>query len=347
MKATDAGMEIEAIRKRMGKDLVILAHHYQKDEVIQHADFRGDSLKLSQCAAQEKDAKYIVFCGVHFMAETADILTEAGQKVILPDLAAGCPMAGMAEVPDAEACLQALRDAYGDLFVPVTYVNSSAAIKAFCGANGGMTCTSSNADKIFREILENRKQNILFLPDEHLGRNTGNKFGLSAKDIFLWSPGMAADLLPDLPPRLIVWKGFCCVHQRFSVADVRQARASMPGVKVIVHPECCEDVVNAADDAGSTEYIIRAVQAASAGSSWAVGTEANLVQRLQLDCPEQTIVSLLPEGSYCGDMNLLDEKILLATLQSVEAGQITNQVSVSSEISVLAKAAVQRMLDLS
>jgi quinolinate synthase len=347
MKTVDAGMEIEAIRKRMGQDLVILAHHYQKDEVIQHADFRGDSLKLSQCAAQEKNAKYIVFCGVHFMAETADILTQAEQKVLLPDLAAGCPMAEMAEVPDAEACFYALREAYGDIFVPVTYVNSSAAIKAFCGANGGMTCTSSNADKIFREILENRKQHILFLPDEHLGRNTGNKFGLPAQDIFLWSPGMAADLLPATPPRLIVWKGFCCVHQRFTEADVRQARMSMPGVKVIVHPECCEDVVNAADDAGSTEYIINVVTAAPAGSKWAVGTEANLVKRLQSVCPEQTIVSLLPEGSYCGDMNLLDEAILLATLQSVEAGEITNQVAVATDIAAMAKVAVQRMLDLS
>ena len=347
METTTIGSQIEEIRQRMGSDLVILAHHYQKDEVIAHADFRGDSLKLSQCAAGAHGAKKIVFCGVHFMAETADILTEPEQEVILPDLAAGCPMAEMAEVPDAQTCLAALRSTYGDIFVPITYVNSTAAIKAFCGENGGMTCTSSNAEKIFQEILVKRGQHILFMPDEHLGRNMGNKMGLAAADILLWSPGMGAEDLPAQPPRLIVWKGFCCVHQRFSAEDVRVARQQIPGVRVIVHPECHEDVVNAADAAGSTEYIINQVTAAPAGSKWAVGTETNLVMRLRQTCPDKEVVSLLPEGSYCGDMNLLNEAKLLTTLQEVEAGQSGNRVLVAPAIAVSARLAVQRMLDLS
>ncbi|MDR3271782.1 MAG: quinolinate synthase NadA [Peptococcaceae bacterium] len=337
---------ITQVRQAFGRRLVILAHHYQKDEVIRHSDFRGDSLKLAQIAAQEKDAEFIVFCGVYFMAETADLLTSPCQKVILPDLQAGCPMADMAKPEGVAACWELLREAYGDRFVPVAYINSNADIKAFCGREGGMICTSANAERVFERVLTPEKS-LVFLPDEHLGRNTGLRLGLRPDEILVWNyRNPDTNILPKQPPRLIVWQGFCCVHQRFRPEQIRSVREQIPGVRVIVHPECPREIVALADDAGSTGYIIQQVTDAPLGSAWAIGTEGNLIHRLVAAHPGKTIRSLNPYLSYCRNMNRLREHVLLWALENLQAGNVVNQVQVDPETAAFAALSVQRMLEM-
>lgn len=339
---------VKQIKQEMGNDLVILGHHYQKNEVFQFADFAGDSLKLSQQAA-EVDSRYIIFCGVHFMAETADILTTKEQKVILPDLKAGCSMADMADFEQTEECWEHLMPLFGDTITPITYVNSTAAIKAFCGRNGGLTCTSSNADKVLKWAFEH-KERVLFLPDEHLGRNTGVKMGIPLEQMAIYNPqtGQLEDVQCELEDvRIILWKGFCSVHQQFKPEHVHQTREQYPNMRVIVHPECSYDVVQLADDNGSTEYIIKQLRHAPAGSEWAVGTEVNLVQRLAQQFPEQKIKLLSDMICPCLTMNRIDLPHLLWTLEECLQGQAVNQISVEPDIAKDGKLALERMLDLS
>lgn len=348
LTADELNRRISAVKQDMGDKLLILAHHYQRDEIVRHADHRGDSLKLAQIAARERAAEFIVFGGVHFMAETADILTGAHQQVILPDLLAGCTMADMASLEDVENAWEILQERYEghDNIVPVTYINSSADIKAFCGRHGGLTCTSANVGKVFRHVFAQNKS-IMFLPDEHLGRNTGVQYGLSLDEILLWNPHTPEAALPGQLPRLIVWKGFCCVHQRFPLKHVTKVRQEYPGINVIVHPECPHSLVAAADYAGSTEYIIEMVHQAPAGSAWAIGTEANLVQRLVQQNPDKTVVSLNPAYSYCKSMNRLYSPGLLWALENLQRGDVVNRVQVDPETAAEALLALQRMLDLS
>lgn len=339
----------ERIRKAkadLGSKLVILGHHYQRDEVVRYADFRGDSLKLSQLAAGEKEAEFIVFCGVHFMAETADILTSTEQKVILPDLGAGCPMADMADIDDVERCWDLLTLQYKTEFVPVTYVNSTAEVKAFCGRHGGLSCTSSNAPKILRRLFSEGKS-ILFLPDEHLGRNTAMNLGLESKDMFLWNREDRDIQLPEAPPRLILWDGYCTVHQKFETQHVDSVRDKYPGIKVIVHPECSHEVVEKADLDGSTDFIIRQVTESPAGSTWAVGTEINLVQRLAQENPDKTIVSLNENACLCIMMSRISQPHLLWTLENLQQGKIVNQIKVDPSVAEDAVLALSRMLEMS
>ncbi|MDA8443178.1 MAG: quinolinate synthase NadA [Peptococcaceae bacterium] len=337
---------ITTARKSLGNQLVILGHHYQRDDVICYADYTGDSLKLSQLAAQEQAAKYIIFCGVHFMAETADILTSDAQQVILPDLQAGCSMADMADIAQVEECWEILSTNYAKDIVPVTYVNSSAEIKAFCGRHGGLTCTSSNARKVFEWAWQEDKI-ILFLPDEHLGRNTGTDLGVAQAEMLLWDPELPDRELPDVPPRLMLWHGYCSVHQRFTPEHIAQTRLTHPGIKVIVHPECSREVVQLADLNGSTEYIIRMISQAPPGSEWAIGTELNLVNRLAQLNPDKTILSLNPTMCLCVTMNRIDRPHLLWTLENLVQGKVINQISVAESTAVDAVIALQRMLAIS
>lgn len=347
MSEKDRDERIRAIKSNLGSRLVILGHHYQRDEVIRYADYRGDSLKLAQLAAQEKEAEYIVFCGVHFMAETADMLTSSEQKVILPDLEAGCPMADMAEIDDVEECWNLLKAQYSQEIIPVTYVNSSAEVKAFCARNGGMACTSSNAPKIFEKLL-GEKKSILFLPDEHLGRNTGQKWGLQDQDIMLWTRENPEEVkFPAQAPKLILWNGYCTVHQKFKTHHVDEVRRKYPGVTVIVHPECSHEVVEKADLSGSTDYIIRQISAAPAGSVWAVGTEINLVHRLAQENPDKTVVSLNENVCLCIMMSRISQPHLLAVLENLNQGKVVNQISVDRKIAADAITALNRMLELS
>jgi quinolinate synthase len=342
-----------AAKKALGERVFVLGHHYQRDEVIQFADVTGDSFKLAREAAARPEAEYVVFCGVHFMAESADILTAAHQKVILPDLAAGCSMADMARLAQVEDAWDAMTEAgIADTVVPVTYMNSSADIKAFCGRNGGAVCTSSNAevalDWAFKQKGPDSK--VLFLPDQHLGRNTAVlQLGLSLDDCVLWNPlkphgGLTADQLADA--KVILWKGHCSVHGRFSVEGVEQSRERIPGVNVLVHPECTYDVVTRADLVGSTEFIIKTVEAAPAGSSWAIGTELNLVQRLAEQHPDKNIVFLDKTVCYCATMNRIDLPHFVWAMESLVAGQEVNVIEVDAETEKWAKVALQRMLDL-
>ncbi|GAB6170858.1 quinolinate synthase NadA [Paradesulfitobacterium aromaticivorans] len=346
---------IQQAKAALRKRLVILGHHYQKDEVIRFADYRGDSLKLSQLAAREREAEYIIFLGVHFMAETADILTTAEQKVLLPDLAAGCSMADMADIDEVEECWDVIKGKYPDQeIIPITYVNSTAEIKAFCGRKGGMTCTSSNARAVFEKVMGEDKI-ILFLPDEHLGRNTGLECGIEAEEIFLWERreqdrgdqledrDMRAQELPVIAPRLILWNGFCSVHQRFTLEQINKVRSQYPDIKVIVHPECEHTVVAHSDLHGSTEYIIETVTRAPAGSSWAVGTEINLVHRLAQENPDKKIVCLNETVCMCMSMNRIHQPHLLWTLENLVQGKVVNQIRVPSEIAAEAKLALERM----
>ncbi|HVJ48489.1 quinolinate synthase NadA [Desulfitobacterium sp.] len=347
MSEQERDERIRTIKADLGSKLVILGHHYQRDEVIRYADYRGDSLKLAQLAAQEKKAEYIVFCGVHFMAETADMLTSSEQKVILPDLGAGCPMADMAELGDVEVCWNLLTTQYTQDIIPVTYVNSSAEVKAFCGRNGGMTCTSSNAPQIFTQLLGNGKS-ILFLPDEHLGRNTGLKWGLHDQDILLWNRENLEEVeLPKEAPKLILWDGYCTVHQKFEPQQVDEVRKKYPGIKVIVHPECSHAVVEKADLSGSTDFIIRQISEAPAGSIWAVGTEINLVHRLAQENPDKKIVSLNENTCRCVMMNRISQPHLLWALDNLNKGEVVNQITVDEKITADAIMALNRMLDLS
>ena len=341
-----------AAKEALGERLFVLGHHYQRDEVIQFADVTGDSFKLARDAAARPEAEYIVFCGVHFMAESADILTSPEQIVVLPDLAAGCSMADMARLAQVEDCWDALADAgIAGSVVPITYMNSSADIKAFCGRNGGAVCTSSNADVALEwAFAQKPAAKVLFLPDQHLGRNTAVlKLGMGLEDCVVWDPhrpggGVSPEDLAAA--RMILWKGHCSVHGRFSADVVDELRAKRPGLQVIVHPECTYDVVTRADLVGSTEFIIKTIEAAPAGSAWAVGTELNLVQRLAREHPDQEIVFLDRNVCYCSTMNRIDLPHLVWALESLVDGVVVNRISVDPDTEHHAQVALQRMLDL-
>jgi quinolinate synthase len=337
-------------RAKLGDQAMILGHHYQRDEVIDFADIRGDSFKLAQAAANNSGAKYIFFCGVHFMAESADILTTPAQQVILPDLSAGCSMADMAsavQVNDCWAQLEKLN--LSNKTIPITYMNSSAAIKAFTGKNGGAVCTSSNAERAMKWAFE-KGEKILFLPDQHLGRNTAVlKLGLSLNDCVIWNPwknngGLSEDQIRKA--KVILWRGHCSVHGRFSVDNIKDARTKLPDVKILVHPECQHEVVSAADVVGSTEMIIQTIEKAPAGSSWAIGTELNLVQRLANENPDKNVIFLDKTICYCSTMNRIDLPHLVWAMESLVNGKVVNQISVSPEIAKHAKVALERMLAL-
>ncbi|MGD0922902.1 MAG: quinolinate synthase NadA [Terriglobia bacterium] len=333
----------------LGSRLVILGHHYQRDEVVKFADFRGDSLKLSQLAASRVEAEYIVFCGVHFMAESADILSGEHQAVILPDLNAGCSMADMANLEQVEACWEELRNsAAGATIVPVTYINSTAAIKAFVGRNGGAVCTSSNARKVMEWALA-RGEKALFLPDEHLGRNTAFRMGIPLDAMALWNPqeeagGLSAEEIRHA--RILLWKGHCSVHQRFLPEHVERARNKVPGIRVIVHPECRWDVCQLADEVGSTEFIIKRVTEAPPGSQWAVGTEIHMINRLAKEYPDRLVVTLDDCVCLCSTMYRISPQHLCWMLESLLAGQVVNRVSVDPETKRWARVALDRMLEM-
>ena len=345
-----------AAKDALGERVFVLGHHYQRDEVIQFADVTGDSFKLARDAAGRPDAEYIVFCGVHFMAESADILTSPDQRVILPDLAAGCSMADMARLTQVEDAWDALSAAgVADSVVPVTYMNSSADIKAFCGRHGGAVCTSSNAETALEWAFEQKPDvaggaKVLFLPDQHLGRNTAVlKMGLSLDDCVVWNPhlpggGLSAEQLRDA--RVILWKGHCSVHGRFSPDVVDELRATIPDVQILVHPECQHEVVLKADLVGSTEFIIKTIEAAAPGTSWAIGTELNLVKRLATQHPDKQITFLDKTVCYCSTMNRIDLPHFVWAMESLAAGTVVNQIEVDPETEHWAKLALQRMLDL-
>lgn len=337
-------------RKALGDRAMILGHHYQRDEVIQFADITGDSFKLAQAAADNSSAEYIFFCGVHFMAESADILTSANQKVILPDLAAGCSMADMAtaaQVNDAWKVFTKL--GINSRTIPVTYMNSSAAIKSFTGENGGTICTSSNAERAMRWAFE-QGEKIFFLPDQHLGRNTAVlRLGLSLEDCVVWNPWKPNGGLTDqeiLNARVILWRGHCSVHGRFSIENIREVRTRVPGINVIVHPECQHDVVKDADVVGSTEMIIKTVTSAAPGTSWAVGTELNLVKRLAATNPDKSVIFLDKTVCYCSTMNRIDLPHLVWSMESIVEGRLVNQISVDPTTAHHARVALERMLAL-
>lgn len=339
-----------AAKAKLGDKVFVLGHHYQRDEVIQFADVTGDSFKLARDAAGRPEAEYIVFCGVHFMAESADILTTDAQQVILPDLAAGCSMADMATAEQVAECWDVLTEAgVADVTVPVSYMNSSADIKAFTGRHGGTICTSSNAKRALEWAFE-RGEKVLFLPDQHLGRNTAvREMGLSLEDCVVYNPhkpngGVTAEQLRDA--KMILWRGHCSVHGRFSVESVEDVRARIPGVNVLVHPECKHEVVAAADHVGSTEYIIKALEAAPAGSSWAIGTELNLVRRLAKAHPDKQIVFLDKTVCFCSTMNRIDLPHLVWALESLADGKVVNRIQVDRETEHFAKLALERMLAL-
>ncbi|MFA6574792.1 MAG: quinolinate synthase NadA [Nocardioides sp.] len=345
-----------AAKEALGDRVFVLGHHYQRDEVIQFADVTGDSFKLSRDAAGRPGAEYIVFCGVHFMAESADILTGSHQKVVLPDLAAGCSMADMAVLSQVEDAWDALAEAgVQEAVVPVTYMNSSADIKAFCGRNGGIVCTSSNADTALEWAFDQKAHldgggKVLFFPDQHLGRNTAVlKMGLTLDDCVVWDPhqpngGLTTQQLADAT--MILWKGHCSVHGRFTPEVVDKLRATIPGIQILVHPECTHEVVLKADLVGSTEFIIKTIEAAPAGSSWAIGTELNLVKRLANDHPDKNIVFLEKNVCYCSTMNRIDLPHLVWALESLVKGVVVNQIDVDDDTERDALVALQRMLDL-
>ena len=340
---------IVAAKAALGKRLVVLGHHYQRDEVIRHADFTGDSFKLAQAAATRPEAEFIVFCGVHFMAESADILSADHQKVILPDLNAGCTMADMAETDQVEDCWEQVTSEIGEDILPVTYMNSTAGLKAFVGRHGGAVCTSSNA----RAVLDwafRQKPRVLFFPDQHLGRNTGYRMGIPLPAMPVWDPYEPVGGLEghDLPAaRIILWKGHCSVHNRFTPDMVDRRRAQIPGVQVIVHPECRFEVAQKSDAIGSTEGIIKTVQASPAGTKWAVGTELNLVTRLARECaPEREVVSLDDCFCVCSTMFRIDPPHLLWVLENLAEGRVVNQVKVPPRTTREARIALDRMLEI-
>ena len=337
-------------KRQLGQRAVILGHHYQRESVMEFADFRGDSFKLSQLASQQQNAEFIVFCGVHFMAESADVLRRPHQTVVLPDLKAGCSMADMADLEHVEEAWERLERAHGDTIVPVTYMNSTAALKAFCGERGGVVCTSSNA----RAVLEwawSRKERVFFFPDQHLGRNTAFAMGVPLEHMAEWDY-RAEDLervnarafRPET--RVILWRGFCSVHTKFTVPQVEEARAADRAVRVLVHPECPFEVVRRADLSGSTEFIIEQVKEAAPGTHWAIGTEINLVHRLALEHPEQTIQSLQKNVCPCATMNRIDPAHLLWALENLAQGHVVNPVRVPDAVKRDARLALDRMLAL-
>ena len=339
-----------AAKAALGSRALILGHHYQRDEVIQFADITGDSFKLAQAAAQQSSAEFIFFCGVHFMAESADILTSPKQRVILPDLAAGCSMADMATANQVNQCWQELEKlGVASRTVPVTYMNSSAAIKSFTGEHGGTICTSSNAQKTLEWAFA-KAEKVLFLPDQHLGRNTAVlSLGLSLDDCVLWNPwkpmgGLTEDEIRNA--KMILWRGHCSVHGRFTRESISEVRTRIPGVQVIVHPECQHEVVVDSDVVGSTEKIIQAVSASPAGSKWAIGTELNLVSRLAQNNPDKEIVFLDKTVCYCSTMNRIDLPHLVWAMESIVAGHIVNEIKVDERVAKYSKLALDQMLAL-
>ncbi len=342
---------IRAHKRRFGRRLVILGHHYQQDDVIQFADFTGDSLKLSQLAAEQTEAKYVVFCGVHFMAESADILTDADVAVILPDLAAGCSMADMATIEQAEEAWRFLKTTTDARIVPITYVNSAAGIKAFCGAHDGACCTSGNARRVLEWALQtDRDVKVLFLPDEHLGRNTAYAMGWPLESMVVYDPnepsgGLNAEQVRAA--RFILWNGYCSVHQLFTTQQCDEVRRTDPACKIIVHPECTWQVVQNADLAGSTEYIVKTIRDAPLGSRWAVGTEIHLVNRLAQQYEGKKVVrSLAGIQCLCTTMYRIDIRHLLWALDNLAQGRIVNRVQVDPDTRRLATIALERMLQL-
>lgn len=342
----------QAAKAALGSRVFVLGHHYQRDEVIQFADVTGDSFKLAREAAARPEAEFIVFCGVHFMAESADILTGPEQKVILPDLAAGCSMADMARLAQVEDAWDALVDAgVADAVVPVTYMNSSADIKAFCGRHDGVVCTSSNAETVLNWAFDQKPDaKVLFFPDQHLGRNTAVlKLGLSLDDCVVWDPhapngGLTVDQIRDA--KVILWKGHCSVHGRFSSDVITDLRAKFPDINILVHPECTHEVVLQSDFVGSTEFIIATIEAAEPGSTWAIGTELNLVQRLARKHPDKNILFLDRNVCYCATMNRIDLPHFVWAMESLVNGVVVNQIEVDPDTEHFANLALQRMLDL-
>jgi quinolinate synthase len=339
-----------AAKKALGSQAMVLGHHYQRDEVIQFADITGDSFKLAQAAQANTSAEFIFFAGVHFMAESADILTAESQKVILPDLAAGCSMADMATAVQVDDCWNALEKlGVAGKTIPITYMNSSAAIKAFTGKNGGAVCTSSNAERAMNWAFS-KGEKVLFLPDQHLGRNTAVlKLGLKLSDCVIWNPWKANGGLTDSEiqsAKVILWRGHCSVHGRFSLQNIEDKRARVPGVKILVHPECTHEVVSNADVVGSTEAIIRTIEASEVGSKWAIGTELNLVQRLANTFKDREILFLDKTVCYCSTMNRIDLPHLVWAMESLVEGRLVNQISVEKEVAKYARLALERMLEL-
>jgi quinolinate synthase len=349
---------IGAAKETLGERLVILGHHYQRDEVIKFADFTGDSLKLARAAASRGKAEYIVFCGVHFMAESADIVCAPHQKIILPDLAAGCSMADMAAGDQLDMCWRELAEIGVPLdakdggqagVIPVTYINSSAEVKAFCGEHGGIVCTSTNARAIMAWAWE-RGERLLMLPDQHLGRNTAFKMGVPLDRMVVWDPNeIWGGLEPEQAKaaQLILWKGHCSVHTRFTVQQIAAFRQKYPNGKVIAHPECTFDVVHAADESGSTEHIIKTVRNSPPGSTWAVATEIHLVNRLRNEvAPDKTVVTLDPFGCLCSTMFRVSPNHLLWVLEGLVKGKIYNQITVPEPQKSFARLALERMLQV-
>ena len=350
LTAEELDQRIHIAKEKLGKSVTVLGHHYQREEVIKYADFQGDSFLLSQEAARLPDADYIVFCGVHFMAETACILCSPHQKVILPNITAGCSMADMAPMDDVDDAWEDLQDVLGDHggIVPITYMNSIASIKALCGRAGGAVCTSSNAGAVMEWAFQ-QSQRVLFLPDQHQGRNTGLKLGMSLDEMVVWNPfkrlgGNTPEQLRAA--KLILWQGHCAVHTRFTVKQIDAARDRYPDVTVLVHPECPMETVQAADLVGSTEFIRKAINEAPAGSKWAVGTEVSLVNRLALENPDKTIFCLDPVICPCSTMYRIHPAYVLWVLEGLIDGQVINQITVSDDIRKDAQVALERMLAL-
>jgi quinolinate synthase len=347
---------IRIAKATLGDRVVVLGHFYQREEVIVHADYVGDSFQLANAAVEHPDAEAIVFCGVHFMAETADLLSRPEQAVILPNLAAGCSMADMADIDQVEDCWEQLAEVYGDMdavdadglvpVIPVTYMNSSAAIKGFVGRHGGIVCTSSNARTVLEWAFQ-RGRRVLFFPDQHLGRNTAKAMGVPLEQMPMWNPrkplgGASVDAIDDA--RVILWHGFCSVHRRFSVEQIEKARAEHPGVRVIVHPECPMDVVDAADESGSTDYIRKAIEAATEPSVFAIGTEVNLVQRLAAEHPQHEIFCLDPVVCPCSTMYRIHPGYLAWVLEGLVDGEVRNRITVPQDVADPARLALERML---
>ena len=347
--AAELHTRIQAVKESLGDSLLILGHHYQQDEVIALADLRGDSYKLSRMAGESELCRWIVFCGVHFMAETADVLTRPEVQVLLPDLAAGCSMADMADLESVEAAWADLAELVDiNEITPVTYVNSTADLKAFCGRHGGIVCTSSNARAVLEWSFQRRKR-VLFFPDQHLGRNTAKAMGIPLDEMAVWDPrlplgGQSAETWKKT--RVALWKGHCSVHQMFKPSHVKELRERDPDIKVLVHPECMMQVVDLADLVGSTEFIIKTVEQAPAGSKWAIGTELHLVNRLAQEHPDKSIKFLSPMVCMCSTMYRIDLPHLAWTLENLAQGVVVNQVKVPEATASWAKVALQRMLDV-
>ncbi len=354
--ASDAELDarIRAAKATLGDRAVVLGHFYQRDEVVAYADFVGDSFQLANAALTRPDAEAIIFCGVHFMAETADILSRPDQAVILPNLAAGCSMADMADIDSVTECWEQLEELFGTEpdadgrvpVIPVTYMNSSAALKGFCGEHGGIVCTSSNAATVLEWAFE-RGQRVLFFPDQHLGRNTAKAMGVPLEQMPMWNPrkelgGNDEQALQD--SRVILWHGFCSVHKRFNVGQIEKARAEFPGVQVIVHPECPMEVVDAADSAGSTDFIRKAIAAATEPTTFAVGTEINLVNRLAAENPQHTIFCLDPVICPCSTMYRIHPGYLAWVLEALVRGEVVNRITVADDVAAPARIALERML---